>query len=74
MNVAISGFSFKSWNLYAAMCSAPAFLVAFILLGLPETPKYLAETARYAELCTVLIRMYHENTGNTTEEYIVSTY
>ncbi|XP_043289371.1 synaptic vesicle glycoprotein 2B-like isoform X2 [Venturia canescens] len=72
INLTLARFSFRSWNLYAAMCSVPAFVVGFLLLRLPETPKYLAETARYGELRNVLINMYRDNTGNTTEEYIAN--
>ncbi|XP_008544413.1 synaptic vesicle glycoprotein 2B [Microplitis demolitor] len=64
------GFFFHSWNLFNLICAIPSLITAIWLLFLPETPKYLSEFGNDEELFFVLSRMYRENTGKSSEEYL----
>ncbi|KAH0560534.1 synaptic vesicle glycoprotein 2C-like isoform X1 [Cotesia glomerata] len=67
--ISSSIFFFNPWNLFNLICSMVALLSAFLVIFLPETPKYLAETGQYTKLMDVLSQMFRENTGGTDNEY-----
>ncbi|XP_015178792.1 PREDICTED: synaptic vesicle glycoprotein 2B-like isoform X2 [Polistes dominula] len=65
-------FSFNSWNLFIMICSLPSFFIGVCLIFLPETPKYLAEIGQTVSMLNVLSKMYSENTGKPSEEYLTN--
>ncbi|XP_033215087.1 synaptic vesicle glycoprotein 2B-like [Belonocnema kinseyi] len=60
---------FRSWNLFVMLCSIPAVLIAFWLIFLPETPKFLAESGHNFELLNVLGDIYVTNNKQPVETY-----
>ncbi|XP_033215032.1 synaptic vesicle glycoprotein 2B-like [Belonocnema kinseyi] len=60
---------FRSWNLFVMLCSIPAVLIAFWLIFLPETPKFLAESGQNFQFLTVLGDIYVKNSNQPVETY-----
>ena len=54
------------------LCSIPALIIAFWLIFLPETPKYLAESGQNFQLLNILGDIYVKNTNKPVETYFVS--
>lgn len=42
-------FLFKSWNLFVVVCSLPSIIVSCLLMGLPESPKFLLTQGKHDE-------------------------
>jgi len=58
-------FLFNSWRIFVLLCAVPAFAVSLMLMGLPESPKYLLESGRSGDAVKVLADMFHANTGGS---------
>jgi hypothetical protein len=58
-----------AWRLPIAMQIAPAIVISVVLLGLPETPRYLIEKGRVDEAVEVMCRVYG---GTPEDEYIIT--
>lgn len=64
-------FVYNSWRIFLLICSFPSFIVAALLLFLPESPKFLLSQGRSEEAIAVFKYIYHVNTGNDAEDYPV---
>lgn len=53
------------------LCSIPSFIVAALLLYLPESPKFLIMKGRHEEALAIFRGIYVTNTGNAKELYPV---
>ncbi|XP_034939012.1 synaptic vesicle glycoprotein 2B isoform X2 [Chelonus insularis] len=64
-------FTFNSWRIFLLICAAPSFIVAGLLLFLPESPKYLLSRGRYEEALNIFRGIYAINTGKPRDTYTV---
>ncbi|XP_018335045.1 synaptic vesicle glycoprotein 2B [Agrilus planipennis] len=64
-------FKYNSWRIFLFICSLPSFIVAALLLFLPESPKFLLSRGRTDEALSIFRRIYKMNTGNPKESYPV---
>ncbi|KAK0075133.1 hypothetical protein PV326_011854, partial [Microctonus aethiopoides] len=64
-------FIYNSWRIFLLICAAPSFIVAGLLLLLPESPKYLLSRSRYDEALNIFRGIYAINTGNSRDSYPV---
>lgn len=65
------GFTYKSWQIFLALCSIPSFIVAVLLLYLPESPKFLISNNEHDKALKVFKRIYQTNTGKDQASYPV---
>ncbi|XP_051167764.1 synaptic vesicle glycoprotein 2B [Leptopilina boulardi] len=66
-----SSFTYNSWRIFLLICAIPSFVVAGLLLLLPESPKYLLSRGRYEEALDIFRSIYSINTGKSHETYMV---
>ncbi|XP_043479335.1 synaptic vesicle glycoprotein 2B-like [Leptopilina heterotoma] len=66
----MGNFFFGSWKLFVLVTAVPLNFFAILLIFMPETPQYFAKIGHYKELLNVLTRMYQENHGGSSEDYI----
>lgn len=66
-----SSFTYNSWRIFLLICAAPSFIVAGLLLLLPESPKYLLSRGRYDEALDIFRGIYATNTGKPRDTYAV---
>ncbi|XP_014209966.1 synaptic vesicle glycoprotein 2B [Copidosoma floridanum] len=64
-------FTYNSWRIFLLICAAPSFVVAGLLLLLPESPKYLLSRGRYDEALDIFRNIYAINTGKPRDTYMV---
>lgn len=64
-------FQYNSWRIFLLICALPSFLVAALLLLLPESPKFLLSRGRHDEALEVFKGIYYTNTGKDRESYPV---
>jgi len=64
-------FKFNSWRIFVVLSAIPSILVAFSLLFLPESPKFLLSKGRHDEALQILRQMYSRNTGKQESTYPV---
>ncbi|XP_033208480.1 synaptic vesicle glycoprotein 2B [Belonocnema kinseyi] len=72
-DIGITGpsFTYNSWRIFLLICAVPSFVVAGLLLLLPESPKYLLSRGRYEEALNIFRNIYAINTGKNRESYSV---
>lgn len=61
--IPLLGIVYRPWRLFLVVCALPSFVAALVLLGLPESPKYLLSRGREQETIAVLRSMYRWNAG-----------
>ncbi|XP_041780215.1 synaptic vesicle glycoprotein 2B-like [Anopheles merus] len=61
--IPLLGIVYRPWRLFLVVCALPSFAAALVLLGLPESPKYLLSRGREQETIAVLRSMYRWNAG-----------
>uniref|UniRef100_A0A336N2T7 CSON011713 protein n=1 Tax=Culicoides sonorensis TaxID=179676 RepID=A0A336N2T7_CULSO len=66
-----SYFVYNSWRVFLMICSLPSFLVAALLLYLPESPKFMLSRGKTDRALDIFKRIYKINTGNPVEDYPV---
>lgn len=66
-----ASFTYNSWRIFLLICAAPSFIVAGLLLLLPESPKYLLSCGKYEEALEIFRGIYAINTGKPRESYTV---
>lgn len=66
-----AAFTYNSWRIFLLICAAPSFIVAGLLLLLPESPKYLLSCGRYQEALDIFRGIYAINTGKSRDSYTV---
>lgn len=66
-----NNFFFGSWKLFLFIIAVPIEISAILLIFMPETPKHLAKIGHYKEMFIVLSKMYQENNGESSDNYIV---
>lgn len=64
-------FQYNSWRIFLLICAIPSFIVAALLLLLPESPKFLLSRGRHDEALAVFKGIYLTNTGRNPEDYPV---
>ncbi|CAL7948214.1 unnamed protein product [Xylocopa violacea] len=71
IGIASATFTYNSWRIFLLICAAPSFIVAGLLLLLPESPKYLLSCGRYEEALNIFRGIYAINTGKPRDTYMV---
>ena len=66
-----SEFMYNSWRIFLVLCAVPSFIVAILLMYLPESPKFLLSCGRFEEALAIFRGIYVTNTGNPPEMYPV---
>lgn len=66
-----NGFVYNSWRIFLLVMSIPSFIVALLLLLLPESPKFLISRGRHDDALEVFRGIYLMNTGRSKELYPV---
>lgn len=66
-----ASFTFNSWRIFLMVCSIPSFLVAGLLLYLPESPKFLLSQGKMEEALAIFRGIYVTNTGKSADLYPV---
>lgn len=66
-----ASFTFNSWRIFLVVCSVPSFIVAGLLLYLPESPKFLLSQGKIEEALAIFRGIYVTNTGKPQELYPV---
>lgn len=64
-------FTFNSWRIFLMVCSIPSFVVAGLLLYLPESPKFLLSQGKFEEALAIFRGIYVTNTGKSADMYPV---
>ena len=64
-------FLFRSWNLFAIICSLPSIVFSCLLAKLPESPKFLLTKGKHDETINCLKYVYRWN-NKTDDEFPVS--
>jgi len=54
-------FLFKSWNLFIIICSFPSIILAFLLMKMPESPKFLLAQGKHDETLDCMKFIYKWN-------------
>jgi len=67
-----SSFKYNSWRIFLLVCSVPSFVVAILLIFLPESPKFLLSQGDHEGALNIFRRIYHINTGREHDLYPVS--
>ncbi|KAI4504130.1 hypothetical protein M0802_000601 [Mischocyttarus mexicanus] len=71
IGITSAAFTYNSWRIFLLICAAPSFIVAGLLLLLPESPKYLLSCGRYQEALDIFRGIYAINTGKSRDSYTV---
>lgn len=66
-----ASFTFNSWRIFLMVCSVPSFLVAGLLLYLPESPKFLLSQGKMEDALAIFRGIYVTNTGKSADLYPV---
>ncbi|XP_055531924.1 synaptic vesicle glycoprotein 2C-like [Wyeomyia smithii] len=64
-------FTFNSWRIFLMVCSIPSFIVAALLLYLPESPKFLISQGKTDKAMAIFRGIYVTNTGKSPDLYPV---
>ncbi|ALC48849.1 CG3168 [Drosophila busckii] len=64
-------FKYNSWRIFLLVCSLPSFLVGFLLLYLPESPKFLLTRGKKDRALAIFRGIFVTNTKKKPEEYMV---
>lgn len=64
-------FTYNSWRIFLMVCSIPSFIVAGLLLYLPESPKFLLSQGKFDEALAIFRGIYVTNTGKSADQYPV---
>ncbi|XP_052862694.1 synaptic vesicle glycoprotein 2C-like [Anopheles cruzii] len=64
-------FTYNSWRIFLLVCSIPSFIVAALLLYLPESPKFLLSQGKFEEALAIFRGIYVTNTGKSKDLYPV---
>ncbi|KAJ9600845.1 hypothetical protein L9F63_000957 [Diploptera punctata] len=66
-----SNFKYNSWRIFLLVCSLPSFVVAFLLVFLPESPKFLLSQGDQEGALNVFRKIYRINKGKDKNLYPV---
>uniref|UniRef100_T1IKY4 Major facilitator superfamily (MFS) profile domain-containing protein n=1 Tax=Strigamia maritima TaxID=126957 RepID=T1IKY4_STRMM len=64
-----SRWSLQGWRLFVALCSIPSFVVAFALLFLPKSPKFLMMEKKNGQALRVLKIIHSTNCGTKNKPF-----
>lgn len=64
-------FTYNSWRIFLLICAAPSFIVAGLMMLLPESPKYLLSRGRQGEALEIFRKIFSINTGKPRSSYLV---
>uniref|UniRef100_A0A2H8TZZ2 Synaptic vesicle glycoprotein 2A n=1 Tax=Melanaphis sacchari TaxID=742174 RepID=A0A2H8TZZ2_9HEMI len=65
-------FLFRSWNLFVIICSFPSIILAYLLVRLPESPKFLLSKGKHDETIDCLKFVYKWN-NKTIDDFPVTS-
>ncbi|XP_025423753.1 synaptic vesicle glycoprotein 2C-like isoform X2 [Sipha flava] len=65
-------FLFRSWNLFTIISALPSLILAFLLMKLPESPKFLLAKGKYNETIECL-KFVHRWNNNTDVKFPVTS-
>ncbi|XP_022182076.1 synaptic vesicle glycoprotein 2B-like isoform X1 [Myzus persicae] len=63
---------FKSWNLFVIVCSLPSITLAFLLMKMPESPKFLLAQGKHKETINAL-KFVHRWNSNLNDKFPVTS-
>lgn len=66
-----TNFVYNSWRIFLLVCALPSFIVAILLLFLPESPKFLLSQGKHDRTIEIFRSIYHKNTGKPKDTYQV---
>lgn len=66
-----SSFRYNSWRIFLLVCSLPSFVVAILLIFLPESPKFLLSQGDREGALNIFRKIYQINTGKQDDFYPV---
>ncbi|XP_047348212.1 synaptic vesicle glycoprotein 2B-like isoform X3 [Vespa velutina] len=61
----------KSWRVFLAICSFPAFLACIAIFFFPESPRFLLLKGRREEALAIFQKIYSVNTGKPADTYLI---
>jgi len=64
-------FKYNSWRIFTLLSAVPSLLVAFSLMFLPKSPKFLLSKGKHEEALQILRQMYSMNKGLPESSYPV---
>lgn len=64
---------FKPWRLFMIICGIPSVLCGFLMLFMPESPKFTFSNGDEQNTMKILQRVYTWNTGKTSESFDVAS-
>ncbi|XP_051156800.1 synaptic vesicle glycoprotein 2B-like [Leptopilina boulardi] len=67
----VYGYIFNSWRLFLLLTGIPSFIISFIGMNYPESPKFLLAKNKPEEALRVLRKIYAGNTGRDESDYPV---
>ncbi|CAH1708574.1 synaptic vesicle glycoprotein 2B-like isoform X2 [Aphis gossypii] len=65
-------FLFRSWNLFVIICAFPSLILAYLLVRLPESPKFLLAKGKHDETIDCLKFVYKWN-NKTKDNFPVTS-
>uniref|UniRef100_A0A182WFY5 Major facilitator superfamily (MFS) profile domain-containing protein n=1 Tax=Anopheles minimus TaxID=112268 RepID=A0A182WFY5_9DIPT len=71
IGITTPAFTYNSWRIFLLVCSIPSFIVAALLLYLPESPKFLLSQGKIDEALAIFRGIYVTNTGKSKDQYPV---
>lgn len=69
----VGGLVFTSWRLYLAALTIPILISLFLLLRLPESPKFVLNQGRMDETLHTLQEMYSVNNNDEKQNFPISS-
>lgn len=64
-----TSFTYNSWRIFLLVCALPSFIVAVLLVFLPESPKFLIMRGKKDKALNIFQRIYQINTGKPADTY-----
>lgn len=64
----------RSWQMFLSVCALPGIVGSVGLIFMPESPRFLMSSGRYAEALDVMRTIYAWNTGADKTAYPVTGF
>ncbi|XP_063991558.1 synaptic vesicle glycoprotein 2A-like isoform X2 [Diachasmimorpha longicaudata] len=71
INLQFYGLTYNSWQLFLALMALPTLMMGLILIGYPESPKFLLARGQNREALEIVKNIYAINTGKNKSDYPV---
>lgn len=73
-NVPLINITYKPWRLFLVICSLPGLFAFFILMFLPESPKFVLGQGNQMETHKILQKMHRMNNGTDSTLELFEIY